>query len=472
MIKFWALAFGAAHFTNALILEKKDVPSVLEVPFVTRRVAEVYNHHDRRGKREHILKIGTGGNVFFANVSFGSPSQILTTQFSTYGDESSVMTRGNREYARLVDVGIGQDLGSYNASDSTSSRVAKGNATIVNDFTNESTVGDIITDTVTVGDVKLNGMKFITVRDKYEPHTLGLGYSEANSNFISLPQALVDAKTIQSPAFSMWKEEEKGQTEGPGVILFGGVNKAKYVDKLHTLPVISPPGIRKAFRVNFTGLSLGTDSMAKPISPDSFPTDAVFVSATPLTILPEAIARDLFSQLNTTELYRSSQPMFPCDKSPKDKWLTFHFGQAAFNISIESFIEPNTPASYPDDPDGPDSNKDGYCYLGLVGGDFKDSHGGNVILGANFLQKIYTVFDMGNDEVSIAQRRWEKAPDEILEIKSGKDSVPDRTTETADKTDTTDKPEKTDKSSGSHLGPSDGLRALMAAGAILFVALI
>lgn len=42
---------------------------------------------------------------------------------------------------------------------------------------------------------------------------------------------------------------------------------------------------------------------------------------------------------------------------------------------------------------------------------------------------------MENNEVSLGQRRWEEVPDEIQEIKSGKDGIPDRTTGKADKTD-------------------------------------
>ncbi|GAB1199085.1 hypothetical protein APSETT444_008426 [Aspergillus pseudonomiae] len=455
MIKFWCLALGAAYYTNALMLEKKGTPSVLVVPFEGRRFAGTYYHHDRREKRERIVNLEFYGNDFFyADISVGSPLQKLKAQFSTLDDSSWVVVRDNEELAGYIEKGI---LGGYNASASTSSRTVKTNATV--DGFDQEDVGniDLISDTMIVGDVKLEAMRFATLREKA---SIG-GYSNGDSEFISVTQALVDAKAIQSPTFSMWMEENHDRTNVPGTILFGGVNKAKYVDKLHTLPVISPPELSKLFRVNLTGLSVGADFNTKSISAESFPTGAVFSSATDFIGFPKAITQDLFSQLNVTEFYDNGQPMFPCDKPPANKLLTFYFGDVTFNFSLDPFII-QAPSST-----NSEKNKEDYCYLSFLTIEPERSKElGGVIIGANFLKLVYTVFDMGNDEVSLAQRRWEKAPDEIMEIKPGKGGVPDPTTQETDKTDTTD------KSIGSNLESSNGLKALIAAGAVLFVALV
>ncbi|KAE8136262.1 aspartic peptidase domain-containing protein [Aspergillus pseudotamarii] len=320
----------------------------------------------------------------------------------------------NDELAKNIEKGI---FDGYNASASTSSRPVKKNATV--DGFDQDEV--IMSDTMIIGDVELEAIKFATLREKAAiGDTLGLGYSNGNPEFISVTQALVDAKAIQPPAFSMWMEENHDQTNVPGAIFFGGVNKAKYVDKLHTLPVISPPDLNKLFRVNLSRLSVGTDSTTKSISPDSFSTGAVFSSATDFIGFPEAITQDLFSQLNVTGFYENGQPMFLVTSHPRTNCKEL----------------------------------------------------GGVIIGANLLKLVYTVFDMGNDEVSLAQRRWENAPDGNIEIKSGKDGVPDRTTQETDMADTADKPEKIYESTGSNLESSNGMKAVIAAGAVLFVAMI
>ncbi|KAK6823880.1 hypothetical protein RU639_006326 [Aspergillus parasiticus] len=377
MIKFWCLALGAAYYTNALTLEKKDLPSVLEIPFESGRFVGAH-HHDRRGKRDHAVKLEFYGK--------------LKAQFSTLDDSSWVVVSDNKELAKPIEQGI---LDGYNASASNSSRSVKTHATV--DRFDQDEVGhvDIMSDTMIVGDVKLEAMKFATLREKAAiGDTLGLGYGKGNSEFISVTQALVDTKAIQSPAFSMWMEENHDQTYVPGTILFGGVNKAKYVDKLHTLPVISPPDLSKLFRVNLTGLSVGTGSTTKP---------------------------------------------------PENKMLTFHFGDVAFNFSLDPFI---TEAPSTTDPQ---QHEEGYCYLSFLTIEPERSNElGRAMIGANPFKLVYTVFDMGNDEVSLAQRRWEKAPDEIMEIKSGKDGIPDR----------------------SNLESGNGLKAVIAAGTVLMVALI
>ncbi|KAE8306344.1 aspartic peptidase domain-containing protein [Aspergillus transmontanensis] len=429
MIKFWCLALGAAYYTNALTLEKKDLPSVLEVPFESGRFAGA-RHHDRRGKRDHAVKLEFYGK--------------LKAQFSTLDDSSWVVVSDNKELAKPIEQGI---LDGYNASASNSSRSVKTHATV--DGFDQDEVGhvDIMSDTMIVGDVKLEAMKFATLREKAAiGDTLGLGYGKGNSEFISVTQALVDTKAIQSPAFSMWMEENRDQTYVPGTILFGGVNKAKYVDKLHTLPVISPPDLSKLFRVNLTGLSVGTGSTTKSVSSDYFSIGAVFSSATDFIGFPKAITQDL---------------------PPENKMLTFHFGDVAFNFSLDPFI-----AEAPSTTD-PQQQEEGYCYLSFLTIEPERSNElGGAIIGANFLKLVYIVFDMGNDEVSLAQRRWEKAPDEIMEIKSGKDGIPDRTTQEKDKENTADKPKKTDESTGSNLESGNGLKPVIAAGTVLMVALI
>ncbi|KAB8218084.1 aspartic peptidase domain-containing protein [Aspergillus novoparasiticus] len=433
MIKFWCLTLGAAYYTNALTLEKKDLPSVLEVPFESGRFAGAH-HHDRRGKRDHTVKLEFYGNDFFyANISVGNPPQKLKAQFSTLDDSSWVVVSDNKELAKPIEQG---NLDGYNASASTGSRSVKTHATV--DGFDQDEVGhvDIMSDTMIVGDVKLEAMKFATLREK---DAIGGKLSFDGAFHQTIPTymgpALVDTKAIQSPAFSMWMEENYDQTYVPGTILFGGVSKAKLYHEVRIVRLFS----------------IG----------------AVFSSATDFIGFPKAITQDLFSQLNVTMFYDNGQPMFPCDKPPENKMLTFHFGDVAFNFSLGPFI-----AEAPSTTD-PKQHEQGYCYLSFLTIEPERSKElGGAILGANFLKLVYTVFDMGNDEVSLAQRRWEKAPDEIMEIKSGKDGIPDRTTQEKDKENTADKPKKTDESTGSNLESGYGLKAVIAAGTVLMVALI
>ncbi|KAF7592035.1 hypothetical protein BBP40_000758 [Aspergillus hancockii] len=112
-------ALGAVHFASALTLEKRNEPYVLEL----------------RGKGD-----GTFSNAIY----FGSPSQAVGTMFSAI-DGISIISPGW-----------------YNASYSRSSRLVK-KATIP--YSNVLELdGVIVTDTVAVGGVKFDAMKFFVPR--------------------------------------------------------------------------------------------------------------------------------------------------------------------------------------------------------------------------------------------------------------------------------------------------------------------
>jgi Eukaryotic aspartyl protease. len=115
---------------------------------------------------------------------------------------------------------------------------------------------------------------------------LSLGYGNASS--ISLTQALADAGTINSPAFSLW-----GQTA-----LFGGINKARYYGPLYTFPIVKRSDLPKALRVNMDGISINKTSAAST----TFPLDAVFDTAVSMSYVPKSVAQALNAQIGNTSV--------------------------------------------------------------------------------------------------------------------------------------------------------------------------
>ncbi|KAJ5452708.1 Peptidase A1 [Penicillium cf. griseofulvum] len=314
--------------------------------------------------------------------------------------------------------------------------------------------GEFVTDTLVIGDITVESMKIGVLNVDATQNILGLGYGEANSSFISLTEALVDDGTIKSPAFSMYMENPlysastgDSQDEKSGTLLFGGVNKSKYNGTLHTLPIVNNPADdRKAFWVNMTSLSINETS----VFPTGHSTQALLDPSLSHTYVPESIAQDIISRLGATEITTFGPMLIPCNTTLSGTALTFGFGSASFKLDIDLFIE--THSAF---------NEEDICYLGIAAqADTKDAN--RVVLGANFLQQIYVVYDMGNDEVSLAQRNWDSNEDEILEITTGKDAVPGASSEQevadgADDTEAKDDSEK-EKSIGFRIDERAGLQ--------------
>ncbi|CAI7576108.1 unnamed protein product [Penicillium viridicatum] len=195
---------------------------------------------------------------------------------------------------------------------------------------------------------------------------IGLGYGETNSSFISLTESLVDAGTIKSPGF------------------------------------------QHAFRVNMTSFSINET----PVFPEGLSKQALLDPSLSYTYVPESIAQDIFSQFVATETPTSRPVSILCNTTFSDTTLMFEFETASFKLDIDPFIETRSVF-----------NDEDICYLGIVAKtDTKDAN--CVQLGANFLQQVYIVYDICNDEISLAQRNWNFNEDEILEITAGKNAVP------------------------------------------------
>ncbi|KAF7520354.1 hypothetical protein PCG10_009273 [Penicillium crustosum] len=303
--------------------------------------------------------------------------------------------------------------------------------------------GEFVTDTLVIGDTTVESMKIGILNVDAAQNIMGLGYGETNSSFISLTEALVNAGTIKSPAFSMYMETPvhsiyagTSQDEKTGTLLFGGVNKSKYNGTLHTLPIINNPAdYRKAFRINITSFSINETS----VFPEGPSIQALLDASLSYTYVPESIAQDIFSRLGVTETSTSGPASIPCNTTSSDTKLTFAFGAASFKLDIGLFIERRSVF-----------NDEDICYLGIVAK--ADTKGADSVgLGANFLQQIYTVYDMGNDEISLAQRNWNSNEDEIVEITTGKNAVPGSTLEKGVADDTKAKDAHEEKSTGSRI---------------------
>lgn len=271
--------------------------------------------------------------------------------------------------------------------------------------------------------------------------TFGIGLGNASTS--SLPQALVDAGAINSAAVSLWN----------GTALFGGVNKAKYEGDLHTFDIVQGNSSLKSLRINMDGISINGSSIAS----DEFPVATNFDISSTWSYVPKSVAQALNAKIGATnapDMY--GMVNFSCNAVPNDTTIAFTFGDLDLEFDLSLFISRGGPFSVKPwiDLDTEGIYND-LCFLQIV--ENTGFEGGGGILGSNIITQIYSVFDLDNEQISLAKRNEnDDAADDIVEISSGKDGVPGA--------------KKDSDSAGTRVGGNMSMTAFVAATAMLIIA--
>ena len=261
--------------------------------------------------------------------------------------------------------------------------------------------GEFVTDAISIGGKPLPDVQFGLASNSLSYWGIfGLGNPEDQSgmplagikSYPTIPQILFDRRLIKVKAFSLWLG---GASQSSGSLLFGGVDTAKLQGKFVTLPIrVKNKYVVFANEISFSSTA-GSKSTSGNIRLDSGYT---------LNFLP----RDLVNVI-----YRATKAVIAADGSPyieckqSSLSLDFTFGSMKFRIPISRLVWNRS-----DPPQGAPP-----CLLGIL--PITDGHyGGSMILGIPFLQNMYTVFDMTNNQISIAQAKSTSASN-IVELGVG-----------------------------------------------------
>lgn len=237
----------------------------------------------------------------------------------------------------------------------------------------------------------------------------------------NLPELLVENNITASSAYSLWLNR-LGEDEGS--ILFGGVNTAHYTGSLQTVPVVPYSNQYIHLWITLTELSAASekDSIHHPFTSDSLPLAVLLDSGSTLTYLPAPLVKSIYSALDV-HFYEEAQVGYvPCNSyltHREDYNLTFSFSGAKVSVPLSELVLQD---SLQYEGDTLHINGEQSCTFGILpSADFFP------ILGDTFLRSAYVVFDLDNNEVSLAQAKYDPGEDRILEIGDGDDSVPHAT---------------------------------------------
>lgn len=210
----------------------------------------------------------------------------------------------------------------------------------------------------------------------------------------------------------MWLNDLDANT---GQILFGGVNIDKYHGSLQSVPILKLAGQYSEFLVALSGIFVNGTS----VSSSNLPAAVLLDSGTTLMYLPDDITKSIYKQFHAATDTSSGSVIayVPCGLAHEDKTIDFTFSGIQVSVPFNEIVLPSN---------GPDGSglqfNDGTaaCVFGI-----SPNGGGPSVLGDTFLRSAYVVYDLANNQISLAQTNFNSTTDNIKEIEVGPAGVPD-----------------------------------------------
>ncbi|RDW89607.1 acid protease-1 [Coleophoma cylindrospora] len=416
-----ALAAGLfSALTEGIQLQKRTDGPARVVGFPTQRKSipdPVRRDKIRRRSNTVTANLDNQETLYFANASLGTPAQSLRLHLDTGSSDLWVNTPTSSICSAKGSAC--KYAGTYTAnSSSTYSYVSS--VFNISYVDGSGAAGDYATDTFTIGGTSLDSLQFgIGYTSSSSEGILGIGY-ELNevqvgraglTAYANLPAQLVADGLIQSNAYSLWLNDLDAST---GSILFGGVDTAQFSGSLETLPVQKESGNYYEFLVTLTKVTLGNTVVAQNQA-----LAVLLDSGTSLTYLPDAMAEAIYEQVGAQYDSTEGAAYVPCSLASNTSSVDFTFTSPTISVPMNELVLEvgTTTGQQLTFTDGTAA-----CLFGIAPAGSSTS-----VLGDTFLRSAYVVYDLANNEISMAQTIFNATTTSVVEITTGTASVPDAT---------------------------------------------
>ncbi|OJJ52563.1 hypothetical protein ASPSYDRAFT_188999 [Aspergillus sydowii CBS 593.65] len=414
---------GALLFTRSwaspFVLPQSGSPAVVQLNILRNDIPDPITRDQTRRKRDKTVLqlIDNEETLYFCNVTIGTPEQNLRLILDTGSSDlwcnaaNSTLCSSSRDPCRIP--------GSFDPSVSSSLSYVSSDFNITY-ADGTGAAGDYVTDTLHIGGTTVKDFQFgIGYSSSSAEGVLGIGYPSnevqvarfGDDAYPNLPQILMQKGFIRSSAYSLWLNDLEANT---GSILFGGVDTEKYHGDLRTLPVQSINGGYNELIIALTGVSLNTKSTDRHLSSGALPAAVLLDSGSSLSYLPDSITEEIYRDIGVTYEPSTGAGYVPCSLAQDDINITFTFSSPQVTVGISELIINGGGLRF--------SNGDRACIFGIApAGD------STAVLGDTFLRSAYVVYDLTNNEISLAQTRFNSTESNIFEIQSGDHAVPNAT---------------------------------------------
>ncbi|TVY44471.1 putative aspartic-type endopeptidase [Lachnellula occidentalis] len=410
---FWTCSEGLT-----LSRRTNESPKVVGFPVVRKSVPNPFQR-DRLRRRSGTVQatLDNEETLYFANATLGTPAQTLRLHIDTGSSDLWVNTATSSECTAKGSPC--KAAGTYSANDSSTYSY------LASDFNisyvdGSGASGDYVTDTFTLGSTTLKTLQFGIGYTSSSPEgILGIGYQlnevqvqrAGKQAYNNLPAQLVADNLIASNAYSLWLNDLDAST---GSILFGGVDTDQFQGTLATLPIQPTSGQFGEFLITLTGISLGSTVIATDQA------QAVLLdSGSSLTYLPDSMAEAIYEQVSAQYDSQEGAAYIPCSMASNSSTLGFTFSSPTIQVSMDELVIPissssGTPLTF--------SDGEVACLFGIA-----PAGSSTPVLGDTFIRSAYLVYDLDNNEISIAQTNFNATSNNVVEITTGTAAVPSAT---------------------------------------------
>lgn len=368
--------------------------------------------------------------LYFANVTIGTPPQSFRFHVDTGSSDlwSNAASSKLCKQTKVIDPQTGalpcSVSGTYDAnSSSTYKYVDSGFSIRYADTTGAS--GDYVSDIFNMGGVSVKPLQFgVGYVSNSSEGVMGIGYPslevavqvKGDQPYPNIPQAMADQGLIQSPAYSLWLDDLNAAT---GEILFGGVDTNKYHGSLATLPIVKEQGVYVEMIVAMTGISVSANGANTTMTSKTYP--VLLDSGSTLTYLPTSVAAKIYSALGVEFSQQYSAPFCQCSLANTSSTIDFIFGGKVISVPMSEMVLSADGTTVQSSSTGQTLD----CIFGIFAASGSGGSGTAYTLGDTFIRSAYVVYDLANNQISLAGTNFEATSSNIMEIGKGANSVPD-----------------------------------------------
>ncbi|MCJ1472982.1 hypothetical protein MMC13_001631 [Lambiella insularis] len=417
------------------LIKRAGAPAVVPMS-IERKAVEVVGsryQYDQLRKRQktvsETLDNFEQGSLYFANVTIGTPPQTFRFHIDT-GSSDLWANSATSDLCKQGDTGNTQNgnipcsvSGTYNANKSSTYKYVDSEFMIAYADTTGAT-GDYVTDTLHIGGKDVTALQFgVGYISNSSEGVMGIGYpalevqvqNDNQQAYPNIPQAMATQGLISSPAYSLWLDDLAAST---GSILFGGVDTAKFQGSLQTLPIVKEQGKFVEMIVALSGMNILANNTNTTVSNST--TAVLLDSGSTLSYLPVSVSNSIYEAFGVIFDEQQGQPFCQCSLANTTATIEFIFSGLVISVPINEMVLA-----------GEGGVKKGGvtydCAFGIVATPDQGSVGTDYTLGDTFIRSAYIVYDLGNNQISLAQTTFESTGSNILEIGTGANAVPSAT---------------------------------------------